>query len=68
MDQQQKLFRLAVESGHVIFNHEPGRGWRLQMAFRRGAELWSETDAEVYEGLTTVELITTIEAGLDSAL
>lgn len=68
MDGQGKLFRLAVESGHVQFHHEPGRGWQLRVMFRRGAEHWSEAQVECYEALTTIELLDTLAAVLDSAL
>lgn len=65
---QERLFRLAVESGHVQFTHEPGRGWRLYVTLRRGDELWSEVRGDLYEGLSTSELLDTIAVVLDSAL
>lgn len=65
---QERLFRLAVEAGTVTFGHEPGKGWRLVMALRRGDELWQECEREVYEGLTTVELLDVISAHLDASL
>lgn len=66
--QQDRLFRLAVESGAITFWHEPGRGWHLVMRCRRGDEQWSEAPMDRYEGLSTAELIDTIYAGLDAAL
>lgn len=65
---QEKLFRLAVEAGTINFHHEAGSGWVLVIKLRRGAELWDESVAECYDHLTTVELIDTIYAHLDSAL
>ena len=66
--QQDRLFRLAVEAGHIQFSHVPGRGWTLTMRVRRGQELWDESPVEMYEALTTVELLDTIYAALDAAL
>jgi hypothetical protein len=65
---QQKLFRLAVESGTITFMHEPGRGWRLTLTCRRGDETWLEARTETYEGLSTAELLDTIYAHLDTVL
>lgn len=65
---QERLFRLAVESGSITFMHEPGKGWRLTVACRRGDETWLEAKTEVYEGLSTAELLDTIYASLDVVL
>lgn len=66
--QQDRLFRLAVEAGTINFSHVPGRGWTLTVKVRRGQELWDESPVELYEALTTVEMIDTVYASLDSAL
>lgn len=65
---QERLFRLAVEAGTVTFGHEPGKGWRLVIAVRRGDELWQDAARDIYEGLTTVELLDTVYAHLDAVL
>jgi hypothetical protein len=65
---QQRLFRLAVESGSVNFRHEPGRGWHLVIWLRRGDESPDDAARETYSGLTTVELLQVIEGTLDTEL
>lgn len=66
--EQERLFRLAVESGAISFWHEPGIGWFLVVSLRRGDENWQEAPRDTYSGLSTVELLDTIAASLDSAL
>jgi hypothetical protein len=66
--EQTRLFRLAVESGTVTFRHEPARGWNVTVTCRRGDETWLEAQTEVYEGLSTAELLDTIYACLDVVL
>lgn len=66
--EQRRLFRLAVEAGTITFGHEPGQGWRVVMALRRGDEAWEECAREIYSHLTTVELIDVIERHLDAHL
>ena len=66
--QQDRLFRLAVESGAITFWHKPGRGWELVVRCRRGDEHWADSPSETYEGLSTAELLDTIYAALDTAL
>jgi hypothetical protein len=65
---QERLFRLAVEAGTVTFHHVAGAGWVLTVACRRGDEAWDEVERETYSHLTTVELLDTIAAVLDSLL
>jgi hypothetical protein len=65
---QERLFRLAVESGSVSFMHFPGKGWQVSLRLRRGDETWDEASSEIYCGLTTVELLDVIAAHLDSNL
>lgn len=65
---QDRLFRLAVESGTITFMHEPGRGWRLTLTCRRGDETWLEASTDTYEGLSTHELLDTVYAHLDTTL
>jgi hypothetical protein len=65
---QERLFRLAVESGVVTFTHEPRSGWRLTLRLRRGDETWSDSLWETYDGLSTRELLDVIAATLDGAL
>jgi len=65
---QDRLFRLAIEAGTVTFHHVAGSGWVLTVACRRGDEAWDEVQRETYSHLTTVELLDTIYACLDSTL
>lgn len=65
---QERLFRLAVEAGGVSFAHEAGRGWRLTITVRRGRGAHDEVERSDYSALTTVELLDTISAHLDSVL
>jgi translation initiation factor IF-1 len=65
---QERLFRLAVESGSVTFRHEPGRGWHLVIWLRRGDEVPDEVQPDVYDRLTTVELLGIIDRVLDDQL
>lgn len=65
---QERLFRLAVEHGSVNFHHHPGIGWSLTVWLKRGDEAWDSAQQDFYEGLTTVELLDTIAAHLDTAL
>jgi uncharacterized protein YcnI len=65
---QERLFRLAVESGVVTFQHEPRSGWRIAVRLRRGDETWAEAMWETYDGLSTRELLDVVAATLDSAL
>lgn len=66
--EQDRLFRLAVEAGTVTFHHVAGAGWVLTVACRRGDEAWDEVRRETYSHLTTVELLDTIYAALDTCL
>lgn len=65
---EERLFRLAVESGAVAFNHVAGQGWMLSVGVRRGDESWREVKPDLYERLTTVELLQVISSTLDAAL
>ena len=65
---QERLFRLAVESGSVTFRHEPGVGWCVTFWLRRGDELPDEVQSERYSGLGTAELLDVIAAHLDAHL
>jgi hypothetical protein len=65
---QDRLFRLAVEAGSINFWHEPGIGWFLVTITRRGDETWQEAETCRYQGLSTMELLTAVDAHLDSVL
>lgn len=65
---QNRLFRLAVESGAVTFRHVPGVGWSLVVAARRGDESWRDVSPDYYHGLSTQELLDTLYASLDAIL
>lgn len=66
--EQARLFRLAVEAGSVSFRHVPGSGWTLTVWLRRGDEAPDEVQADTYAGLSTHELLSTIDAVLDREL
>jgi uncharacterized protein YcnI len=65
---QERLFRLAVESGVITFQHEPRSGWKVSVRLRRGDETWAESLWETYDGLSTRELLDVVAATLDGAL
>lgn len=66
--EQTRLFRLAVESGSLHFNHIPGSGWALRVGVRRGDEDWRDVEYQVYSHLGTQELLDVIYAHLDASL
>ena len=66
--EQERLFRLAVESGSVAFQHVAGYGWRLTIVVRRGDESWTDARSVTYDRLSTHELLDTMYAHLDRIL
>ena len=65
---QERLFRLAVESGSCTFQHVAGYGWRLTITVRRGDESWTEARSATYDRLSTAELLDTLYSHLDAIL
>lgn len=65
---QERLVRLAVESGSVSFQHVAGYGWRLVIVCRRGDESWTDARSITYDRLSTAEMLDTIYAHLDRIL
>lgn len=69
MDQEQKLFRLAVDAIMISAHYERGFGWVCVIKLRRGDEDWHENvEGDRYDGLTTEELVEVIDAHLSSRL
>lgn len=60
MNHEPRLFRLAVEAGHLHFTHTGGEGWTLTILVRRGDESWDDSTRLIYTHLTTRELLDVI--------
>lgn len=65
MEDQSRLFRLAVESVHVHCVHEWNRGWRVGIGSRRGDEEWEQAEKRSYTYLSTPEMVDVIHAELE---
>lgn len=70
MDQldQPRLFRLAVEAVTVSAHFDMGRGWHVAITARRGDETWQEATQEVYDCLSSSELVDVLCASLSLQL
>lgn len=66
--EQARLFRLAVESGSITFQHVAGYGWRLTIVLRRGDESWTDARSVTYDRLSTAELLDTLYSHCDAML
>lgn len=64
---EQKLFHGALEAILISAQHVPGEGWTCTFRMRRQFEDWQEGHAELYERLTTPELMDTMWAMVDVA-
>lgn len=58
---QERLFRLAIESGFCSFNFVPREGWSLRIGLRRGDEQWADCEPDTYDRLTTDELVSLLD-------
>lgn len=69
MDQAKLPYpRLAVDAIDVNAHYEHGAGWHLCIRTRRGDELWTDVDPDLYDRLTTEELADVIECVLRNDL
>lgn len=55
MNDQKRLFELAVEAISIQAIFVPGEGWRVQVASRRQGDTWGSTPWETYSGLSSPE-------------
>jgi len=65
---QERLIVGAPEAVHVAATYVAGRGWHLQLGVRRQFEEWREAHRDVYELLSTEELLQVLEDELGGAL
>jgi len=65
---QPRMFRLAVDAIDVSAFYEHRIGWHLCVRTRRADESWGDVQPELYERLTTDELVDVIEASLRNEL
>lgn len=63
----QQTLRLAPEDVVLQARYEMN-GWHLQVAVRRQGERWGDRSWTHYEGLTTSELIQTVDDHLSAQL
>lgn len=68
MDEQERLFRLALDALSVSARYVGGKGWEVVIQARRGAERWEEAEKRSYDHLTTPELMDVLCADLERAL
>lgn len=65
---QQHLPTLAPEALVLQADYVGGSGWHLQIAIRAQFERWGDSTWTHYGGLTTEEMLQTIEDHLSSRL
>lgn len=66
--QQERLFRMAVDSVDVNAFYEWPRGWHLCVRVRRADESWSDVEPDLYDGLSSEELADVIACSIQDAL
>lgn len=64
MEQPKLDLAGSVEAVIIGAQFTLGQGWTLRLQLRRQFEDWSDARAEVYEGLTTDELVDVLDASL----
>lgn len=64
MEDQGKLFFGAVEAAIMGAHFTLGEGWTLRLQIRRQFEDWGDARTEVYERLTTDELVDVLDVAL----
>lgn len=64
MDGQQPLFLGAVEAAIWSSHYVLGEGWTLRLQIRRQFEDWADCRTEVYDHLTTDELLEVLDVSL----
>ena len=66
MQGEQRLFDGAVEAAIISAQYHLGDGWTLRLQLRRQFEDWADARTEVYDRLTTDELVDTLDVCLGS--
>lgn len=66
MNEQTRLFRLALDAVAIDAHYEPAEGWSLNVRARRGDETWQEGHHSTYRPLTSSELVDVIVAELET--
>lgn len=64
MGSQEKLFTGAVEACIIDAHFVLGEGWVLRLCLRRQFEDWADSRTEVYECLSTDELVEVLDSSL----
>jgi len=64
MDQQSLDLGGAVEAAIIQAHFILGEGWTLRLTLRRQFEDWSDCRTELFDHLTTDELVDVLEASL----
>lgn len=60
--------RWAPEAIVCQAHYEPGRGWAVYLRIRGGGQAWDEAPADLFDHLSTPELLDTIEGVLSRKL
>jgi hypothetical protein len=61
---QEQLFTGAVEAAIISAQYILGEGWTLRLQLRRQFQDWTDARTEVFERLSTDELVDTLDASL----
>lgn len=61
---QEQLFTGAVEAAIISAQFHLGEGWTLRLQLRRQFEDWADARTEVYDRLTTDELVEVLDVSL----
>lgn len=64
--EQGSLFIGAVEAAIISAHYVLGEGWVLRLQIRRQYEEWADCRTEVYDRLSTDELVEVLDASLGS--
>lgn len=64
MEGEQQLFVGAVEAAIISAQFVLGEGWLLRLQLRRQFEDWADARTEVYERLSTDELVEVLDVSL----
>ena len=63
---QQPLFLGSVEAAIISANYTLGDGWKVRLQIRRQYEHWEDCRTEVYDHLTTDEMVDVLDVSLGS--
>lgn len=64
MDGEQQLFEGSVEAVIIGATWVPGEGWQLRLQVRRQFQDWQDARTELYDHLSTPELVDVLDASL----